>query len=62
MRWTFVNDDSFIWATLETQYGLSLRLYQEKMTPEEPLDDEMFINANFIAKWVDTEKEESKPT
>ena len=27
-----------------------LRLYRGKMTPEEPLDDDMFINANFLAK------------
>ena len=25
------------------------------MTPEEPLDDDMFINANFLAKRADTE-------
>ena len=27
-----------------------LRLYRGKMTPEEPLDDDMFINASFLAK------------
>jgi hypothetical protein len=30
--------------------GSSLRLYRGKMTPEEPLDDDVFINANFLAK------------
>ncbi len=33
----------------------SLRLYRGKMTPEEPLDDDMFINANFRAERADTE-------
>jgi hypothetical protein len=32
-----------------------LRLYRGKMTPEEPLDDDVFINANFLAKGADTE-------
>jgi hypothetical protein len=27
-----------------------LRLYRGKMTPEEPPDDDLFINANFLAK------------
>jgi len=27
-----------------------LRLYRGKMTPEEPLDDDVFINANFLEK------------
>ena len=30
--------------------GRRLRLYRGKMTPEEPLDDDVFINANFLAK------------
>ena len=30
--------------------GSSLRLYRGNMTPEEPLDDDVFINANFLAK------------
>jgi hypothetical protein len=54
-RQSFVNDDSFIWATLEPDEGSSLRIYRGKMTPEEPLDDDMFINANFRAKRADTE-------
>jgi hypothetical protein len=29
--------------------GSSLRLYRENMTPEEPLDDDVFINVNFLA-------------
>jgi hypothetical protein len=50
LRWTFVNDDSFIWVRLEPDTAHHLRLYQAKMTPGEPLDDEMFINSNFLAK------------
>ena len=50
LRWTSVNDDSFIWATLEPDTAHHLRLYRAKMTPEEQLDDEMFINSNFLAK------------
>jgi len=51
LRWTFVNDDSFIWATLEPDTSYHYRLYRGKMTPEEPLDDEMFINSNILANW-----------
>jgi hypothetical protein len=47
LRWTFVNDDSFIWFALEPDTAHHSRLYRAKMTPEEPLDDEMFINSNF---------------
>lgn len=34
---------------------LSVRPYRGKMTPDEPLDDNMFITANFRAKQADTE-------
>ena len=33
----------------------SLRLYRGKMTPEEPLDDDLFINANFLPNRADTQ-------
>ena len=49
LRWTFVNDDSFIWATLEPD-RLIIAFISEKMTTEEPPDDEMFINASWSAK------------
>jgi hypothetical protein len=41
-------------ATLNPEKGSLLRLYRAKMTPEEPLDDDLFINANFLAKRADT--------
>jgi hypothetical protein len=31
------------------------------MTPEEPLDDDVFINANFLAKGADTESRSQYP-
>ena len=30
---------------------LIISLYRGQMTAEEPLDDEMFINSNFLANW-----------
>ncbi len=45
----------------EPDEGSSLRLYRGKMTPEEPLDDDMFINANFLRKTGRYRKQESKP-
>jgi len=39
-------------GTIEPDEVQSLRLYRVyrgKMTPEEPLDDDMFINVNFLA-------------
>ena len=41
--------------------GPSLRLYRGKMTPEKPLDDDVFINANFLQKGR-YRKQESRPT
>ncbi len=60
-RWSFVNDDSFIWATLEPDEGSSLRLYRVKMTPEEPLDDDMFINVELSRQTGRYRKQESRP-
>jgi hypothetical protein len=39
-QWTFVHDDSFILATIERDAGDD--------HPEEPPDDKMFINSNFL--------------
>jgi hypothetical protein len=36
--------------------GSSLCLYRGKMTPAEPLDDDLFINAQLSRKRADTER------
>src|SRR5579863_4769850 len=50
LLWTFVHDDSFIWAALGPRAAHRFHLYRRKMTPEEQPDDELFINSNFLAK------------